>query len=337
MKKIIYAIAISTCIMAVSCNSNPLKIDVSDIDVNIKVERFDSEFYACADSCSFYSIKSLDEKYPTFFETYNQHIISCGSYSDLSYYECLKTFFSDYAVIQAYTYVNKEFNDCSDIEKTIIEGFKHLKHYFPDEELPRIVTFVAGFNQSIALMEDYICVGLDKYLGQDCPLYDDLQIPTFAKTEMRRERIPIDIMSEWYRDNFPYEPESDNLINNMIYNGMVLYFLEAMYPEMEETTRLNFSEKQLEFCKYFESNIWTSLIENNLLFTTDLIEIQKFTGSGPYTKQFGPESPARAACWTGLQIVKSYVKNNKVSLQELAVEKDYQKILSMSEYEPKRF
>lgn len=330
----LYIIVAGVCIMT-SCSRNPLDVDVSDIDADVRVERFDQEFYACSEDVSFSTVGKLAEKYPLFFDLYNSHVISCGSYSDQSYYQCLKVFFSDYSVVEAYNAVNKEFADCSDVQGTLNEGFRHLLYYYPDEELPRVVTFVAGFNQSVVLMDGYVGIGLDKYLGVDCSLYSMLQIPEFAKREMQRNQIPIDVMSEWFRDRHPYKPETENLVNTMIYNGMLLYFLEAMFPNMPEADRLMYSSEELDYCRHFERDMWTSLIENGYLFTTDVFTIRKFTENAPFTAPFGQECPARVANWTGLQIVKAYVKNNNVSLTELLEETDYQKVLNLSEYNPK--
>ncbi|MBR5983536.1 MAG: hypothetical protein IK025_07445 [Bacteroidales bacterium] len=334
MQRLIIVFIVVAAILA-SCKSNPLDVNVSDIDVNVPVERFDQEFYACSNNVSFSTIGKLADKYPIFFDLYNLRVISCGSYSDQSYYECLRVFFSDYSVVEAYDAVNKEFANCDDVQKTLNNGFRHMLYYYPDEKLPRVVTFVAGFNQSIVLMDDYVGIGLEKYLGTDCKLYDMLQIPEFAKREMQRNRIPIDVMSEWFRDKHPYKPETENLVNTMIYNGMLLYFLEAMFPDMAETDRLMYTDEELRYCHHFERDMWTSMIENGYLFSTDLFTIRKFTENAPFTSPFGQECPARVANWTGLQIVKAYVKNNEVSLTGLLEETDYQKILNLSEYNPK--
>lgn len=334
MRRLLFVLVILS-LMCVSCNTNPLDVDVSDIECDVQVERFDKDFYGCSTDAPYPIVASLAEKYPDFFETYNAYVISCGSHSDLAYYSCLKVFFSDYSVVEAYNAAEKEFTSCDDVQKVLNEGFRHLLYYYPDEKLPRVVTFIAGFNQSVILMDGYVGIGLDKYLGTDCKLYDMMQIPDFAKREMQRKRIPVDVMSEWFRDRYPYEPEVENLANVMIYNGMLLYFVEAMFPDMPETDRLTYTEDELGYCKYYETEMWTSLIEDGYLFSTDSFTIKKFTENAPFTSQFGSDCPARAINWLGLQIVKAYVKNNEVSLRDLLSETDYQKILNMSEYSPR--
>ena len=47
------------------------------------------------------------------------------------------------------------------------------------------------------------------------------------------------------------------------------------------------------------------------------------------------ESPGRVGVWIGWQIVRSYMKNNNVTLQELFA-KDAKEIFDNSKYKPKK-
>ena len=73
MKRIFFII-IAVALIFASCNSNQLDVDVSDIQANIEVERFDQELYKCSDNISYSVVGELAEKYPLFFEIYNMHI-----------------------------------------------------------------------------------------------------------------------------------------------------------------------------------------------------------------------------------------------------------------------
>ena len=89
-------------------------------------------------------------------------------------------------------------------------------------------------------------------------------------------------------------------------------------------------------CLNNEARMWEYLVENKLLFATDRITIRKFTGVGPFTKDFTNESPARAAVWIGWRIVEAYSrKNPDIGLRDIMKEQDYQKILTLSEYNPR--
>lgn len=314
-------------------NKDPLDVDVSDIDVVVELERFDLDLKK--ENKTYEDIEKLYEKYGEFFDVYNYEIIGIGGIENSSYLTYLNTFLNDYAVIEASEEVDKDFANCEELNSEITDGFRHLKYYYPDEEIPRVIAFVAGFNQSVVLLDGFIGIGLDKYLGFDCELYEMLGIPEFARNEMVIDQIPIDIMTAWAQDRYLFGESEENLLNYMIYNGKILYFLDAIYPEFEEARKNKYSEQQLAFCYEFERDMWTAMVENKLLFITDYLTIKKFTDAAPFTKQFGPDSPPRVANWIGLQIVRKYVENNNVSVQELMAETNYQMILNLSEYNPK--
>ena len=121
----------------------------------------------------------------------------------------------------------------------------------------------------------------------------------------------------------------------MVYRGRLLYFTKAMIPEGPDTLNWGLTSKNLDFCISNEKSMWTSLIENKFLFSTDRFTIDKFILEGPFTKDFGRESPARAAVWIGYRIICAYMENNPdVTLPELMEEKDYMKILNLSAYNP---
>lgn len=328
-------VVISVFVVRHFMNKNPLDVDVSDIDLQVKIERFDKDLQNVLEGNSYENIEMLSEKYQDFFEVYNYDVISIGGPENSSYLTYLSTFLSDYSVTEATKQVEVVFSDMSNIEDELTDGFKHLIYYYPEKKIPRIVSFVAGFNHSILLTENYIGIGLDKYLGSDCELYEMLDIPDFARAEMVKEQIPIDIMSAIYESEYPFTPKTENLLEFMIYNGRKLYFLDAMFPEFDEARKNKYSDTQLGFCKKYERDMWTNIIEKKLLFATDYLTIRKFVENAPFTYEFGPDSPPRAVNWLGWQIVKSYMSNNDVTIPELMEETDYQKILNLSGYDPK--
>jgi hypothetical protein len=340
-KKYIYIIILLLIIAGLSAFvkwryfNNPLKINVNSINLNVEVERFDLDVKNMLNNDPFENIKLMEDKYGDFFELYNAQIIDIGEVENLSYFTNLSTFLSDYSVLEATKEIEKVFPDLKHINEELTDGFKHWKYYFPDYQVPRVLAFVAGFNQSIVTYENFIGIGLDKYLGADCYIYDMLAIANYARFEMAKEQIPVDVITALAKLEYTYEPEMENLLNQMIYNGKILYFLDAMFPEFDEARKNKYTNEQLEFCYKFEKDMWTSLIEDKQLFVTDYFTIRKYTENAPFTFKFGQSSPPRAANWIGLQIVRAYMKHNDVSLQQLMQDTNYQLMLNKSGYSPK--
>lgn len=312
---------------------DPLKVDVSNIDVNIDIERFEKDLFSQNGSIE-KKVDNLEKKYPKFFPLFTQKIISIGHTGKKDFYKYFEAFIEDYTVENAKEAVNKEFNNIEDIEKQLTYGFKHYKYYYPDKTIPKIVTFIGGFNHSVVTTDSLIGIGLDKYLGKDHEFYGMMKIPAYAARKMTREQIPVDCMKAWAKKEFQFKDTSNYLVHKMIHQGKIICFLDAMFPEMPDSLKLGFSEKDLGFCSRFEQKMWQKLVNEELLFSTDYLKHRKYLGEAPFTAGFGKKSPGRAAVWIGWQIVKKYVQKNNIKFTELMKETDYQKILNQSSYQP---
>ncbi|NLA23552.1 MAG: hypothetical protein GX879_01160 [Bacteroidales bacterium] len=314
-------------------NTNPLKVNVSHINIDIQLERFDQEINN--ESIEIKDrIINLETKYSYFFDVFNKEIISIGGTENRAYKSYLQTFLNDYAVKQAYNEVENVFADTDWLNKKLSDGFKHYKYYFSNEDIPRIVSFVAGFNHSVISMEGFIGIGLDKYLGENCELYNMMQIPNFTSKQMIPERIAYDVMIALVQEKFPFDEDDENLLKRMIYEGKALYFIDAMYPSDADSIKHAYTNAEEEYCKRFERDMWTYIIDQKVLYSTDYLLIRNYCSNAPYTKDFGIDSPPRTGNWLGWRIVHSYISHTKTSLQDLMLESDYQKILNLSRYNP---
>ena len=70
-----------------------------------------------------------------------------------------------------------------------------------------------------------------------------------------------------------------------------------------------------------------------ILYEKDFNKISYFFNPGPYTKNFGSESPAHIGIWLGYRIIEDYAKATDLEIKEILKEKNIQKLLST--YEPK--
>ena len=178
-------------------------------------------------------------------------------------------------------------------------------------------------------------MGLDNYLGRDTEFYRRLARPQYQINNMHPGKIPSDCMLGWGITEFEYNDSVNNVLSNMIYHGRNAYFAKWMLPEEPDSLIMGFTAGQMQFCRNNEARMWEYLVEEKILFETDRMTIQKFTGSGPFTSDFTRESPARAAVWIGWRIVEDYMRyNSMLTLRELMNEQDYMKVLTRSRYNP---
>ena len=112
-------------------------------------------------------------------------------------------------------------------------------------------------------------------------------------------------------------------------------FVGAMYPKLEEQENMGFTEDQIKWCKNNETQMWTRLVEEKLLFSTDPMNIRKLVEDAPNTRFFTTESPGRAAVWQGWQIINAYVERNpNLSVHQVMSKRNYQELLRLSRYNP---
>ena len=79
-------------------------------------------------------------------------------------------------------------------------------------------------------------------------------------------------------------------------------------------------------------------IENDLLYSTDTQLNKRFIENAPFSKFYLSEdtkSPGRIGQWIGWQIVRSYMVNNDVSLQDL-LSMNEEEIFKNSKYKPRK-
>ncbi|MFZ5941815.1 MAG: hypothetical protein ACOYXB_14690 [Bacteroidota bacterium] len=317
------------------CQRSPLRVDVSGVQAKVDLERFDRDVFLMSPGNEEEAIRGFYESYGDFFDVFNVHVISIGPASQKYYPSYLSMFVNDPENREVYNYTSEVFADCSGLEEELSLGFRHYLYYYPDSIVPRVIGYVSRFNQKLFTVGRYIGVGLDQYLGSDCRYYEMLRTPAYQRYNNRKEKIPSDVMRIWASSLYPYNDSLDNLLNHMIYNGMLDYFTEAMLPGEPDSLRLGFTPLQTKWCQNNEQQMWTYLIEHKLLFSTDPMVIKKLTDDAPYTYYFTGESPGKAANWQGLQIVRAYVKRNpEVSLPRLMAVRDYQQILTGSRYDP---
>lgn len=334
-RKLCSILLFSFLIVVLSCQREHEKIDLVSINVEINIHRFEQDLFKLnADSLGS-SIPMLKSSCGDFLNLFGEQLIGIGRLDEPGYTGNLKKFITDKQVLESFGKVDEVFPSLDPLNGILTDAFKRYHYYFPEKEIPAVYSFISGFNQSIVIADSILAIGLERYLGRDCKYYDLLGIPRFISYNMHPQKIPSDCMRSWAIGEFPFNDSIDNLANNIIYEGMLIYFTKKMLPDEPDSIILGFSPSQMEWCKNNEKNIWTHLIENRLLFNDDSFIISKLINSAPFTSGFPQESPGRTAVWTGYRIVQSFMKNNEgITFPDLMKITDYQSILNRSKYKP---
>lgn len=251
----------------------------------------------------------------------------------------LQGYLNDTLIRSLYQATQTEYPGMDSLENGLGIALAGYHAAFPDKKVPRVFTFVSGldYENPVRVADSVVLIGLDMYLGTSSRYYKQLGIPEYKCLGLGREYIVGDCMKQLAYPLIKDSKRDKTLLDWMILQGKVLYFLDATMPEGSDALKIVYKPGQLKWCFENEKLIWSFLISQKLLFSTDRQNVQDFIADAPFTKGFPKESPGRVGVWTGWQIVRTYMeKNEGVSIKQLFENEDSQKILKESGYKPEK-
>lgn len=292
---------------------------VEEIPLEIKIDRFDKAFFETPVS----ELPALKQKYPHFFTNDVPDSFWTNKMSNPQWR-------------QLYDEVQKVFGDFSKQKAQIEDLFRHMKYYFPKSKTPKVTTLIYEMdsNYKTIYTDSLVIVSLEMYLGKNSKFYE---YPVYQKQNFEPLQICPDIVQE-FSQRIVKPPVQKDLISLMIYNGKQLYLKDILLPEFSNAEKIGYTPEQDTWCVANESNMWRYFIDQKLLFETDPKLAQRFIAPAPFSKfnlDNDSETPGRVGQWLGWQIVKSYMENNKTSLQEL-MSTDSETIFKLSKYKPSK-
>lgn len=301
--------------------------------VEVKINRFDLDFIQLDTTEIILGLTKLEQQYPEFYTTYITDGLMMNPEDTVENASLIADFLADTGFIKVHQKVAETFRETKDIEDQLTVAYNYLGYYFQDIQLPDIYFFVSGFNHQFLMNDTVLGVGTDMYLGADYPVYRGVTHDYLIRN-MRREMLVSDLLNTLLHNKFAFNHDI-NLLNVMLYEGKISYLLSIILPDAEPETLIGYSKEELVWCEKEEKHIWTNMIENKHLFSTDYMLINQYINQAPFTSPVSQESPGRLGVWMGWQIVKSYMQNNKdVTLEDLMNDFNYQSILEKSLYRP---
>lgn len=313
--------------------------DVSSIDVNVKIDRFDQEFKSLKSGDILKSNTKWQQDYPFFYTDYMVEMLEVGDPKDSLYVESvLSKVIQKKDFIDLNAAVNKVFPNLKKQEEELTKAFKYIKYYFPAYQVPKVIAFVGGFSFQTPIGEDYLGIGLDMFLGADSEFYPALvkSIPLYISRRFTPENITPRVIESVLRQEILPEPNAiSNTLQYMIYNGKIMYALDVILENVDDTLKIGYTQKQMDWARHYQKDIWAWFLSENLLYSTDYIRVQKYFSEAPFTRELGSnnESAPKLGSYIGWMIVRTYMERNpNVSLDELLLKDDAQEILEGAKF-----
>lgn len=329
----------------VSCNNKSDGPDISEIKANIKLERFERDFFSLDSNNLLPGLNRLNEKYPGLTPLFIQNILGLDSATILP---GVKRFINLSQFL--YDSVNNVFRNTDGIKKDFETAFRYIKYYFPEYKERNVFTLIGpvdllakttnGYSPDF-LGPDFIGISLQFYLGKDFSLYKDPYFidnvtPQYRSRRFSKEYIIGDAMQLIVDDLFPDRSNGKPLIEQMIERGKQWWLLDKFLPGVPDSVKTGYTRQQLEWCSENEGLIWSYFVKNEDIYSINPATIQNYIGESPFTQGFSQElSPGNLGQWIGWRIVSKFAGKNPGMKPEDIMRTEARKILDEARYKPK--
>ena len=290
------------------------------MEVAFSISRFDIDFYASTPA----TLTVTKQLYPLFFPEGVHDSIWVEKLQNTDERELLDE-------------TQKVFASFELEEKQLTNLFKHIKYYNPQFVVPDVTTLISNidYESKVIYINDQLLISLDVYLGKEHPFYSNF--PVYIKQNYHREHLIVDVANAIIETQLTVS-NNRTFISKMIEAGKRLYVLDNYLPETLDEEKIGYEKEKFDWAVSNESQVWKYFIENKLLYSTDTKLNKRFIDDAPFSKFYRSQdnlSPGRIGTWFGWQIVRSYMKYNKVSFAEL-LKANTEEIFKKSKYKPKK-
>ena len=295
----------------VSCQHNPLDVDLEK--KNIDIQQFDLD--------SVYLKSSLLEAKVAHAEMvkilgpiYLYDIgLNVKQNIDSLFHLGIKQFYQNEYILSLEN-EKKNLKPELDVElNKLSSAFAYLKHHFESIKIPKKIVFINQMFGETQVDDSIISVGLEKYLPPDSPTIKQIpsdQLHDWQKKQMDISFLARDLVLKWIQVHL-FKEMNENLAQHLVQAGKILYVLNASFPKASDAFILRYNSDQYRWAKSNEAMFWDFLVKEEMLFKDNMRDKANFLNEGPYTIGLPEESPDRMGQYIGFIMVKQYMQNNK--------------------------
>ena len=311
-------------LLTVSCGEEAPEIPdaVLNQPIELRIDRFDTAF----DGMTPEGLPALKARYPYLFPEQFPDSVWLAKHADT-----LQT--------RLRAEVAERFADFGPYSRDLELLFKHVRYYFPDAPVPRVVLLTndVDYANRVVLADTLLLLSLDNYLGPGHPFYAN--IDRYIARGLDSGLLVSDVASAVASQLVP-PPADRSFIARMVYYGKILYLKDRLLPLEPDGGLIGYTGEEIAWARENENQIWRYFVERELLYSTDRELGPRFLDPAPFSKfrleLIDNESPARIGRYLGWQIVRAFMESHpEVELhQMLALPGD--RLFRDSAYKPPR-
>ncbi|PKF74149.1 gliding motility protein GldB [Chryseobacterium sp. PMSZPI] len=226
------------------------------------------------------------------------------------------------------------------LQKELESLFSHIKYYFPQFKNPKVFLFSSALQmaQDPILYDEkgnLLFIDISGFMGDGNAHYKGLEL--YFQKSMNPQNIVPKVSRNFAENIVTESPDHQKFIDQIILNGKVMILQDAFLPDFPDYLKINYTQKQYEWAKANEANIWNYFVESNLIFGDDPRLGERFIAPGPFSKfytEIDNESSPQIGIFTGWQICKAYLKEKPETKLTDFLKIDATTLFNQSGYKP---
>ncbi|OAV69615.1 gliding motility-associated lipoprotein GldB [Bacteroidales bacterium Barb6XT] len=298
----------------------------------VHIQRFDIALLHAVQSQDTAQITLLREQYPVMLDIIGKSVLNMQSPDQPGFSKQVIQYYSEPTLQKLYQEAVTLFADVTDAEQQLADAFAFLTSQFPSMQIPAVYMHVSGFNQNILVGEGTLSLSIDKYMGDDYPLYQEF-FYDYQRQKMQPRNIVQDYLAGFLMSEYPFTGNENILLERMIYEGKIRYLLAQALPGVTPARLTGCTEEEYQWVKSHESSIWQAIIERKHLYTSDPLTTARYFSDRP-SDFLSDGAPGNLGTCIGFQIITCYMQENAATLPTFMHHTEPQSLLTASKYKP---
>lgn len=253
---------------------------------------------------------------------------------DPQFMQALAGFVTDPEVRRIYNVTDSLYGDLAWLETELSKAMDRSKKVYPELQYTGFYTLVTAdfddYSNRVFCSDNELALSIDRYAVGALPG----AVPAYIERLSSREYIAADCMAAIARANIALPDGDLTLLDYIVAEGKALYYVQQTLPNAHDTIVLRYTADQLAWMKDNVAPVWGWIIQNKLLYSTDIGQFHNIIDDAPHTNAFGQDSAPRTTAYIGLQIVSRYMKKSGDTMQQLFDNTDNRAILTASGWRP---
>lgn len=203
-----------------------------------------------------------------------------------------------------------------DKENKMLSKLKENYEHSLAKKFPVIYSIISPYNQSVLLLDtDAAAIALNHYLGENYKPYS--YFPKHIRMFKTPAKLPFNLIESILRTEYPYRPDQDNLMERMLYEGIIKYAALQLLQIDDVATCCSFTDEQLQWCEQNRTSIFKKVFDDGLYQKSDPSLFESMLSPAPFSAPISPDSPGEIGKWIGLQLIQKIVSSQQISIRQL--------------------